>query len=74
MFTFFIGPMPISVDRERRANAGARMARLLNEEEEDEFYSNIYGGFAEVLFVFYYLSNIYFLCFFRLSALLNHHS
>ncbi|CAH8674368.1 unnamed protein product [Schistosoma rodhaini] len=47
MFTFFIGPMPISVDRERRANAGARMARLLNEEEEDEFYSNIYGGFAE---------------------------
>ncbi|CAH8632408.1 unnamed protein product [Schistosoma mattheei] len=39
MFTFFIGPMPISVDRERRANAGARMARLLNEEEEDEFYS-----------------------------------
>ncbi|CAI2735935.1 unnamed protein product [Schistosoma spindalis] len=39
--------MPISVDRERRANAGARMARLLNEEEEDEFYSNIYGGFAE---------------------------
>ncbi|CAH8570075.1 unnamed protein product [Schistosoma turkestanicum] len=39
--------MPISVDRERRANAGARMARLLNEEEEDEFYSNIYGGFTE---------------------------
>ncbi|KAK4474398.1 hypothetical protein MN116_001557 [Schistosoma mekongi] len=39
--------MPISVDRERRTNAGARMARLLNEEEEDEFYSNIYGGFTE---------------------------
>ncbi|KAH8866208.1 Vacuolar protein sorting-associated protein 72 [Schistosoma japonicum] len=42
-----VGTMPISVDRERRTNAGARMARLLNEEEEDEFYSNIYGGFTE---------------------------
>ncbi|KAA3675436.1 vacuolar protein sorting-associated protein 72 [Paragonimus westermani] len=39
--------MPICVDRERRPNAGARMAKLLNEEEEDEFYTSIYGGFTE---------------------------
>ncbi|CAH8632294.1 unnamed protein product [Heterobilharzia americana] len=39
--------MPISVDRKRRLNAGAKMARLLNEEEEDEFYSTVYGGFTE---------------------------
>ncbi|VDP98759.1 unnamed protein product [Trichobilharzia regenti] len=39
--------MPISTERKRRANAGSRMARLLNEEEEDEFYSNVYGGFKE---------------------------
>ncbi|KAF8563628.1 hypothetical protein P879_11110 [Paragonimus westermani] len=39
--------MPICVDRERRPNAGARMAKLLNEEEEDEFYTNVYGGFTE---------------------------
>ncbi|XP_034945101.1 vacuolar protein sorting-associated protein 72 homolog [Chelonus insularis] len=34
--------------RERRANAGSKMARLLNEEEEDEFYKTTYGGFDEV--------------------------
>ena len=28
--------MPLCVDRERRSNAGSRMAKLLNEEEEDE--------------------------------------
>ncbi|KAF6772600.1 hypothetical protein AHF37_08269 [Paragonimus kellicotti] len=39
--------MPICVDRERRPNAGARMAKLLNEEEEDEFYTSVYGGFTE---------------------------
>lgn len=39
--------MPIAVDRERRSNAGSRMAKLLNEEEEDEFYLNTYGGFTE---------------------------
>jgi len=33
--------------RERRINAGTRMARLLNEEDEDEFYSTTYGGFKE---------------------------
>uniref|UniRef100_A0A0N5AW06 Vacuolar protein sorting-associated protein 72 homolog n=1 Tax=Syphacia muris TaxID=451379 RepID=A0A0N5AW06_9BILA len=35
----------ISTTRERRANAGNRMASLLNDtEEEDEFYKNTYGG------------------------------
>lgn len=34
--------------RERRSNAGSKMARLLNEEEEDEFYKTTYGGFEEV--------------------------
>ncbi|XP_063988988.1 vacuolar protein sorting-associated protein 72 homolog [Diachasmimorpha longicaudata] len=34
--------------RERRANAGNKMAKLLNEEEEDEFYKTTYGGFDEV--------------------------
>lgn len=33
--------------RERRANAGNRMAKLLDEEEEDEFYKTTYGGFQE---------------------------
>lgn len=37
------------MDRERRNNAGNRMAKLLNEEEEcqDEFYKTSYGGFEE---------------------------
>ncbi|XP_046612490.1 vacuolar protein sorting-associated protein 72 homolog [Neodiprion virginianus] len=34
--------------RERRSNAGNKMARLLNEEEEDDFYKTTYGGFEEV--------------------------
>ncbi|KAG6463343.1 vacuolar protein sorting-associated protein 72 homolog [Manduca sexta] len=34
--------------RERRSNAGNRMAKLLDEEEEDDFYKTTYGGFEEV--------------------------
>ncbi|KAK2582600.1 hypothetical protein KPH14_004888 [Odynerus spinipes] len=34
--------------RERRANAGNKMAKLLNEEEEDDFYKTTYGGFDEI--------------------------
>ncbi|XP_008548180.1 vacuolar protein sorting-associated protein 72 homolog [Microplitis demolitor] len=34
--------------REKRANAGNKMAKLLNEEEEDDFYKTTYGGFEEV--------------------------
>ncbi|KAJ8675391.1 hypothetical protein QAD02_011177 [Eretmocerus hayati] len=33
--------------RPKRANAGNRMAKLLNEEEEDDFYKTTYGGFEE---------------------------
>ena len=33
--------------REKRNNAGNRMSKLLNEEDEDEFYKTTYGGFSE---------------------------
>ncbi|ESO86561.1 hypothetical protein LOTGIDRAFT_95101, partial [Lottia gigantea] len=33
--------------REKRSNAGSKMAKLLNDEEEDEFYQTTYGGFNE---------------------------
>lgn len=37
------------MQRERRANAGNRLAKLLDEEEEcqDEFYKINYGGFVD---------------------------
>ena len=38
----------MAAGRERRGNAGSKMAKLLNEEEEDEFYKTTYGGFEEV--------------------------
>lgn len=38
----------VTLTRSRRPNAGSRMSRLLNEEEEDDFYQSAYGGFAEV--------------------------
>ncbi|KAJ8865766.1 hypothetical protein PR048_033288 [Dryococelus australis] len=34
--------------RERRANAGNRMSKLLDEEEEDDVYKTLYGGFNDV--------------------------
>ncbi|KZC08833.1 Vacuolar protein sorting-associated protein 72 like protein [Dufourea novaeangliae] len=34
-------------NRERRSNAGNKMSKLLNEEEEDDFYKTTYGGFDE---------------------------
>ncbi|OQR67203.1 vacuolar protein sorting-associated protein 72-like [Tropilaelaps mercedesae] len=37
----------LAVARSRRGNAGAKMAKLLNAEEEDEFYKTSYGGFNE---------------------------
>ena len=37
----------LSLTRSRRANAGSKIAKLLNEEEEDDFYKNTYGGFNE---------------------------
>lgn len=38
----------MALSRERRSNAGNKMAKLLNEEEEDDFYKTTYGGFEEV--------------------------
>lgn len=37
----------MAAKRERRNNAGAKMCKLLDEEEEDDFYKTSYGGFAE---------------------------
>ncbi|KAL1403768.1 hypothetical protein pipiens_019218, partial [Culex pipiens pipiens] len=34
----------MAANRERRANAGNRIAKLLDEEEEDEFYKTAYNG------------------------------
>ena len=38
----------LAATRDRRSNAGARMARLLEAEDDDDFYKTTYGGFAEV--------------------------
>ena len=40
--------MSLSKTREKRANAGNRMAKLLDAEDEDEFYKTTYGGFDDV--------------------------
>jgi len=39
----------MAAERERRSNAGNKLARLLDEEEaaDDEFYKTTYGGFNE---------------------------
>ncbi|GAB0093597.1 Vacuolar protein sorting-associated protein 72 homolog [Sergentomyia squamirostris] len=37
----------MAASRERRSTAGNRIAKLLDEEEEDEFYKTSYGGFNE---------------------------
>lgn len=37
----------LALMRDRRSNAGARMARLLEAEDEDDFYKTTYGGFNE---------------------------
>ena len=38
----------MAATREKRSNAGSKMARLLDDEDEDEFYKTTYGGFSEV--------------------------
>jgi hypothetical protein len=42
--------MSLATQRERRKNAGSKIAKLLNQEEDadDEFYKTAYGGFNEV--------------------------
>lgn len=37
----------MAAQRSRRSNAGNRIAKLLDNEEEDEFYKTSYGGFQE---------------------------
>lgn len=37
----------LAATRSRRGNAGSKMSKLLNDEEEDEFYKTTYGGFNE---------------------------
>lgn len=38
----------MAASRARRGNAGSKMAKLLDEEEEvDEIYKTAYGGFEE---------------------------
>lgn len=37
---------PLATTRARRSNAGNRMSKMI-QEEEDEFYSSLYGGFHE---------------------------
>jgi len=38
----------MAAGRDKRSNAGNKLAKLLNEEEEDDFYKTTYGGFDEV--------------------------
>lgn len=38
----------MAANRDKRANAGNRLSKLLNEEEEDDFYKTTYGGFHEL--------------------------
>lgn len=37
---------PLATTRSRRSNAGNRMSKMI-QDEEDEFYNNLYGGFHE---------------------------
>ncbi|XP_022200028.2 vacuolar protein sorting-associated protein 72 homolog isoform X2 [Nilaparvata lugens] len=38
----------MAMERERRTNAGNRLAKVLDEYEEDDFYKTTYGGFEEI--------------------------
>jgi vacuolar protein sorting-associated protein 72 len=40
--------MSLAATRDKRSNAGNRMSKLLDEEEDDDFYKTTYGGFAEI--------------------------
>ncbi|XP_033624462.1 vacuolar protein sorting-associated protein 72 homolog [Asterias rubens] len=39
--------MALALTRDKRFNAGNRMSRMLQEEEQDDFYKTTYGGFEE---------------------------
>ena len=38
----------MAATRDKRSNAGSKMASLLEAEDEDDFYKTTYGGFNEV--------------------------
>ncbi|CAL1530304.1 unnamed protein product [Lymnaea stagnalis] len=40
-------PIMLAAQREKRANAGSKMSKLLEAEDEDDFYKTTYGGFEE---------------------------
>lgn len=40
--------MSLANSRDQRSTAGNRMSKLLDAEEEDEFYKTTYGGFNDV--------------------------
>lgn len=40
--------MTLAFSREPRKTAGNRMSKLLDAEEEDDFYKTTYGGFNDV--------------------------
>lgn len=40
--------MALATTRDRRCNAGNRISKLLDEEEDDDFYKTTYGGFSEI--------------------------
>lgn len=45
--------MSLANSREQRSTAGNRMSKLLDAEEEDEFYKTTYGGFNDVSITIY---------------------
>lgn len=40
--------MSLALERPKRQNAGSKMIKLIENEEEDDFYKTAYGGFNEV--------------------------
>lgn len=40
--------MSLAFSKEPRKTAGSRLSKLLDAEEEDEFYKTTYGGFNDV--------------------------
>uniref|UniRef100_A0A671LEZ9 Vacuolar protein sorting-associated protein 72 homolog n=1 Tax=Sinocyclocheilus anshuiensis TaxID=1608454 RepID=A0A671LEZ9_9TELE len=53
--------MSLASSREQRSTAGSRMSKLLDAEEEDEFYKTTYGGFNDVSINVYIYIYIYIL-------------
>ena len=56
----------MAAERSRRHNAGNKMSRLLEAEDEDDFYKTTYGGFTEVYY-FWCRNNEFRACFMILT-------